>query len=824
MENKSYSRNLSEKLGTVMVAVIFITLLLSSAAPAACGKALPLAAPAATVAGEGSQENEKTLSPYFFVKSDNPSTDQLPLKATSVVADIAGVIADVKVTQVYRNEGRMSLEAIYIFPASTRAAVYGMRMTVGERTIIATIKKREEARTAYEQAKQEGRSASLLEQQRPNVFQMNVANILPGDEIKTELQYTELITPNAGTYEFIYPTVVGPRYSNQTAMTAPPAEKWSQNPYLNQGEPTPYSFNMTVRLTPGVPIQEMTCASHKVDIHYQDRSRASAKLAAEEKSGSNRDFILQYRLSGEVIDSGLLLYEGREENFFLLSVQPPKRVVPNQIPPREYLFIVDVSGSMHGFPLEISKRLMRELFANLRPSDSFNILLFSGGSALLAPQSLPVTPENIRRAIEVIERQQGGGGTELLPALRRALALPRQEGVARTVVIATDGYVTVEPEAFELIRRELGKANFFAFGIGSSVNRFLIEGMARAGSGEPFVITNPGQAAVMAERFRAYIQTPLLTQIKLDFGAFEVYDVEPTGVPDVFAERPVTVFGKWRGKPSGKISLRGFTGDRSYAKTINVAEIEPLSENAALRYLWARTRIAQLGDDNRLQADDRRVAEITELALKYQLLTAFTSFVAVDTEVHRMDGEATTVTQPLPLPEGVSDYAVGNMALAAPRMLSSPSSAAVDARKGMETQSRPVLDKTDQKASMGKEEISPERKDGTGAHRHLSIGKITVTGGGLSEEAVLKMVEQNLEALREHCQAFLATENSTELAVAWTVDATGKVSEVKINSPPVSLDGLESCLRALISNWRFRPSDKNGETRVLVLITVIEQK
>ncbi len=438
---------------------------------------------------------------------------------------------------------------------------------------------------------------------------------------------------------------------------------------------------MTARLTPGVPIQEMTCTSHKVDIRYHDRSQATAKLGATENFGGNRDFILRYRLAGEAIESGLLLYEGREENFFLLSVQPPRRFVPNQVPPREYIFIVDVSGSMHGFPLDISKRLMRELFAGLRPRDAFNVLLFSGGSTLLAPRSLPATPENVRRAMDIIERQQGGGGTELLPALKQALALPHLERVARTVVIATDGYVTVEPEAFELIRRELGNANFFAFGIGSSVNRFLIEGMARAGSGEPFVIANPGQAAMIADQFREYIQSPLLTRIKLDFGAFEVYDVEPAGVPDVFAERPVTVFGKWRGKPTGKITLRGLAGERSYEKTIDVAATEPISDNAALRYLWARTRIGQLGDDNRLQADDRRVAEITRLALNYGLLTAYTSFVALDTQVRLTDGDVTTVTQPLPLPEGVSDYAVGNAAMAAPRMLSAPLSSASEAMK-----------------------------------------------------------------------------------------------------------------------------------------------
>ncbi len=808
-------RNLSRWITSVVLAINLFTIILAGAGSAVYGKTFPSVSPAVVKTGEASEDGDKTLSPYFFVKSDDAATDQLPLKATSVVANIAGVIADVRVTQVYRNEGQRTLEAIYVFPASTKAAVYGLKMTIGERTITAAIKKRDEARVAYAQAKQEGRTASLLEQQRPNVFQMNVANILPGDEIKTELQYTELITPTAGVYEFVYPTVVGPRYSNQPASTAPATEKWSRNPTLHQGELPPYTFDMTARLIPGVPIQEITCPSHKVDIRYQERSRATVKLGAAEKSGGNRDFILRYRLSGQLIESGLLLYQGEEENFFLLSVQPPKRVIQNQIPPREYLFIVDVSGSMHGFPLDISKRLMRDLLANLRSSDTFNVLLFSGGSTLLAPQSLPVTSENIRHAVEVIERQQGGGGTELLPALKRALALPRTERAARTVVIATDGYVTVEPEAFALIRKELGNANFFAFGIGSSVNRFLIEGMARAGSGEPFVITKPDQAQVMAERFREYIQSPLLTQIKLDFGAFEVYDVEPTGVPDVFAERPVTVFGKWRGKATGKITLRGLAGDRSTTTTIDVAGAEPIADNAALLYLWARTRIAQLGDDNRLQADDRRIVEITELALKYNLLTAYTSFVAVDTEVRRTDGEISTVTQPLPLPEGVSDYAVGNVAAVAPRMLSAPASPVVEAMKSGAAEAQSALDKTDGKTPAAKGEKLRENHGEGGPDYRLTIGRLTVTGG-LSEQSVREIVQQNLETLRNRCLAFFAAGNPGELLAEWVVDAAGNVKEVKITSPLTSLDGLELCLRTLIQTWRFPASTEARESSVSV--------
>lgn len=254
--------------------------------------------------GHPAEDANKTLSPYFFVKSDDASVDQLPLKSTSADVKIVGVIADVVVTQIYKNEGKKPLEAIYIFPASTRAAVYGMKMTIGKRTIIAKIQERKEARRQYEEAKQQGKSASLLEQQRPNVFQMNVANILPGDLIQVELKYTELLVPTDGIYEFVYPTVVGPRYSNQPAEMALPSHQWVENPYFHQGESPSYTFDITADLAAGLPIQNIACTSHKVDVRYDGPSRVTIKLDATEKSsGNNRDFILKYQLAGGKVQS-----------------------------------------------------------------------------------------------------------------------------------------------------------------------------------------------------------------------------------------------------------------------------------------------------------------------------------------------------------------------------------------------------------------------------------------------------------------------------------------------------------------------------------------
>jgi Ca-activated chloride channel family protein len=240
-------------------------------------------------------------------------------------------------------------------------------------------------------------------------------------------------------------------------------------------------------------------------------------------------------------------------------------------------------------------------------------------------------------------------------------------------VIATDGFVHVEPEAFDLIRKNLGNANMFAFGIGKSVNRYIIEGMAHVGMGEPFVITKPNEAPTQAEKFRKYIQSPVLTRIDLDFGKFDVHELEPPSIPDVLAERPVICFGKWRGKPKGSIIVTGFTGDQRYKQRFDVNNVAPREENAALRYLWARHRIKILGDYNMLRADDERVEVITELGLQYNLLTQYTSFVAIDTVVRRdKDGKLITVKQPLPLPEGVSDLAVDGYAPQASYKLAAP--------------------------------------------------------------------------------------------------------------------------------------------------------
>ncbi|MCW5664667.1 MAG: VWA domain-containing protein [Piscinibacter sp.] len=603
--------------------------------------------------------------PYFQLGSSEPGVDRLPLKSTRVDVRIAGVIADVTVTQQYRNEGQRAIDARYVFPGSTRAAVHAMQVRLAGRTIVAQIDEKQRARIRHESAKREGKTSALLEQHRPNVFEMNVANILPGDDVAVELRYTELVPPDGGRYSFVFPTVVGPRYHVPAAQGG--TTHFPATPQLREGEASPSAFDLTVRFAAPLPVSELRSPSHGIEV--QGEGTPTAQVAIGEATPRNdRDFILEYRLAGERTATGLMLYQapgddgadgGSGENFFLALVEPPKAIAPAQINPREYVFVVDISGSMHGQPLATAKTLLRNLIGGLRTSDSFNVMLFSGSSQMLNERPVPATRANIERAIAVIDQSRGGGSTEIVPALRRIAALPKNADVARSVIVVTDGYVTVENQVFELVRKNLGNSNVFAFGIGSSVNRHLIEGIARAGQGEPFIVTKPELAAAQAERLRRMIEAPVLTQLRARFEGLEVYDVEPASLaalPDVLGGRPVLIHGKWRGEPRGQLVLEGEAANGHHSEVVPVSAPDPTA--SALRQLWARTRIQQLSDQEALEGGSGQREAITTLGLRYSLLTQYTSFIAID-QVVRSDQPAVPVDQPLPLPQGVSESAVG---------------------------------------------------------------------------------------------------------------------------------------------------------------------
>lgn len=628
-----------------------------------------------TIEAETNDE-EKLLAPYFIILDDENSSsiEQFPLRSTDVAANINGMIAEIYVTQTYTNTGDTPINARYVFPTATGVAVHGMKMRIGNELITAQIKEKEEAKAEYNEAKSEGKSASLMEQKRPNVFTMDVANIMPGDVVSIELHYTQLITPEDGTYEFVFPTVVGPRYSAPTVSSTVSGgdsvsdndDDWIASPYLMDGATPPGDYNIVVNLSTGVPISEVKCKTHAVVIEKPNASNAQITLANPDDYAGNRDFILKYKLSGENIQSGLLLTSGQagdgstdNENFFMLTIQPPERYEPEDIVPREYIFVLDISGSMSGYPLDTAKDLIRDLVSSLDEEDTFNLILFASDITQFSRKSLPASEKNVKLAMDLIDWAKGGGGTSLLPALETATSIPEQEGYARSIVIITDGYVSNDREIIDYIGENMQDASFFSFGIGSSVNDYLIKQIAGCGLGESFVVTDSEDAADAVQRFRTYIEAPLLTDISISFDGFGAYDVEPSVPSILYAEQPIVLFGKWMGNPYGTITISGKAGDQNYIQEIPIGNVTIDKESEAIRYLWARTHLDRVAGYGSVRNDASVKEEIVQLGLEYNLITPYTSFIAVSEIIRNTDEESTDVDQALPLPQHVSNLAVG---------------------------------------------------------------------------------------------------------------------------------------------------------------------
>jgi Ca-activated chloride channel family protein len=773
---------------------------------------------------------ERTLSPYFVV---GDAEANLPLERTQAQVRVAGAIADVTVTQTYRNEGKRPIEAIYVFPASTRAAVHGLTMTIGQRVVRATIREREAARRAYQAARNTGHTASLLEQQRPNVFTMHVANILPDDRIVVELRYAELLVPTDGVYELDFPTVVGPRYSNKTEKAPSPNDpegggnidshdRFVRSPYLPPGTQIAAArFGLEATIESPVALSALDCPSHKSAQTARVSPRQARLTVPESEEGGNRDVRIRYTLAGGAIETGLIVEPGADANHFVLMMAPPARVEPAAILPREYVFVVDVSGSMWGFPLEVARHLVERMLTGLRPQDRFNILTFSGGSEVLAEHPVRADEEGKARALRFLASQHAGGGTELLPAIQRVLALPREARTSRSIVVVTDGYVEVEKEAFDLIRGSLDRTNLFAFGIGTSVNRYLIEGLARVGQGESFVASDQAEAEKLAERFATYVRAPVLTDARLRFEGLDAYDVEPEVLPDLFVSRPIVVTGKYRGALAGRALLTGTTAERSIEQALDLASAQR-SSGQGLAQLWARARIARLDDLGRA-GDATHKDEVTRLGLGYHLMTAYTSFVAVDDERRTAPVKPETVRQPSPLPEGVSAAAVAQQA----GLLGTISSEHDDPLGGLIGNAV-----GESYGTIGLGHLGTIGKGGGGGgigYGHgagglggrragapdVELGAATVTGS-LDREVIRRIIRRHINEVKFVFEKELLKQpglNGT-VVLRFTIDARGTVTSATVASSTLNNPAVEQGLAAAITRWEFpRPA---GGGRVVV--------
>lgn len=634
---------------------------------------------------------------YAIDKQGQPA-GMCPLKHTDVKTEIAGFIARVTVTQQFENPYETPIEAIYTFPLSEKGAVDRMEMTIGDRTIHGVIKERDEARQIYEAAKAAGQRASLLDQERPNIFTQSVANIMPGDAVTITLSYVEYLKYEDGEYTFAFPMVVGPRYipgapasppdnviesDVKTGLRAGPASTDQvpdasrvNPPVTSPGTRAGHDISVQVQIDAGVPIKNISSPSHEIMISHpgsvilgasipgdDNESRgATASINLKEQAElPNRDFILKYAVAGGEIEDAVLVHADDRGGFFTLIMQPPHKVPADKITPKEMIFVIDRSGSMSGFPIEKAKATMAMAIKGMNPDDTFNLLSFAGGTGMCFRKPVANTDANRSKALAYLKDLEGSGGTEMMKAVMAALEGQDDPERLRVVCFMTDGYIGNDMAILDAIQKNAGTARVFSFGIGSSVNRFLIEGMAREGRGEAEIVTLASDGDAAAQRFHERIQSPLLTDISLDFSGVQVREVYPApkAVPDLFSATPLILTGRYNGSGECAITVRGNTAEGPFERQIRAQFPAVQQEHDVLATLWARKKVESIMAANWMDAqlgkptDDVKGA-IVDLGLTYNLVTQYTSFVAVEDKVVNEGGNVTKVQVPVEMPDGVS--------------------------------------------------------------------------------------------------------------------------------------------------------------------------
>jgi len=596
-----------------------------------------------------------------------------PLKHTEVRGAISGFLARVTVTQQFQNSAENAIEAVYTFPLPENAAVDDMTIQIGSRTIRGLIKERQEARAIYENAKRTGHVAALLDQERPNIFTQAIANIMPGEQISVTISYTETLRYEEGSYEFVFPMVVGPRYipgkpvGQQGPGWAPDTDQVPDasriTPHVTaKGTRAGHDISLELAIDAGVPIIDLSSSSHQIDVEHTAMHTAVVNLRNQAEI-PNKDFILKYKVAGTQIVDAMLAEEapGKAKSgtggYFTLILQSPARVPESDITPKELVFVLDTSGSMMGYPIQKGKELVEKALDELYPGDTFNLITFSGDTEVLFPEPVFPTAENIRRAKNFLISRNGSGGTEMMKAIRKALAPSDSQDHVRIVCFVTDGYVGNDMQIIGEVQKH-SNARVFSFGIGNSVNRFLLDGMAKAGRGAVEYVTLNDDADEASKRLYERIRSPLLTDVSLNWGGLPVTDVYPSRIPDLFSGQPVVITGRYTTPAHGTLQLRGTRAGQPFTRSIPVNFASAGSQEAISTY-WARQKVDDLMSQDWEGAQTGQMnaslqKQITKLGLDYRLMTQYTSFVAVEEKIVNTNGTLQRVEVPVEMPEGVS--------------------------------------------------------------------------------------------------------------------------------------------------------------------------
>jgi Ca-activated chloride channel family protein len=581
------------------------------------------------------------------------STETLPAVrlGTDMDVTVSGSIARVRVTQAFRNTSNQWMEATYLYPLPDEGAVDSLKMVVGQRVIVGQIEKRAVARALYEKAKASGQKAGLVEQQRPNMFTNSVANIGPGETVLVSIEYQMPVKQSQGSFSLRLPLVVGPRYTpphtlnsataiaDANAVTSAPV----LDPKVAQGL-NPVSI--TVHLAPGFRLANVISPYHRVVINGHGDER-TIKLAAGTVP-ADRDFELDWRSAAVDPTLGLFREHTDYGDFVMATITPPVVQLAAPTLPREMVFVIDNSGSMGGESMDEAKASLIYALKTLQPQDHFNIIRFDDTMTQLFTHSVAATPDQIALATRFADGLHAAGGTEMLPALKAALADAAGSGspdVLRQVIFLTDGEISNEQEMLATLGADAGRSHIFFVGIGSAPNDHLMNRMATIGRGAFTHVGSAGEVAAKLTPLLDMLRHPAMQNITVRVSGGTL-DLTPRDLPDLYFGQPLVLVGK-TDHLTGTLTVSGTVAGKPWQRSVVLSDATP---SPAVAKLWARRRIDDIEADRTLGKldDDKADTQIAEIGIANSLVTSQTSLVAIDRTPARPTGEG-LVREDLPL-------------------------------------------------------------------------------------------------------------------------------------------------------------------------------
>ena len=570
----------------------------------------------------------ESTSGSVWLLTENGSYANALLLKTDVSFDVSGIIARATVKQRFRNTGSMWAEGIYVFPLPENAAVDHFKLHIGERQVVGQIQERALAKKTYENARNQGKQAGLIEQQRANVFTTSLANISPGEEITVEIEYQQTLDYKDGNYRLRFPMVIGPRFNAINNSRAQHVNDTDVSTVITEAQVNPVYLHIS--LDAGIPLERLESTYHDIDIKQTDTHRYSIALNAE-KVSADRDFELVWTPEPSHQPQTAVFTEKHQGyEYALLTVLPPELdLLGQQLLPRDVVFILDVSGSMSGTSIEQAKASLIQSLGRLDPQDRFNIIWFNDRTERLYPRTMPATTDNIHYASRFVDSLQADGGTVMLPAL--TLALSDQPGPSRVrqIIFLTDGNVDNEQALFSLINQHLGDNRLFTIGIGSAPNSYFMRKAARAGRGSFTYIGDIDEVQQKTNALLQKLESPALINIGLNIQGLDI-EFFPDPVADLYLGEPLMVLIRGR-QLDNQITAFGDYGESSWQQTV---KLQDGKNHSGIHTAWARNKIASLLEQHHdADTEENRIElkqQIVQTSIDHHLVSRFTSLVAVD--------------------------------------------------------------------------------------------------------------------------------------------------------------------------------------------------